>query len=80
MSNEPEVLKDSDGRWTRRDVFIEELIAETGAEKEMIEQSMEELVESDILDTKTVGDSEYVQIRSVSAAIRFLLKNKDLGV
>lgn len=73
----PEVLRDDEGKWQRRDAYVDEFLKDNDVEKERVERVIDNLIEGDApLKSKMVGDDEYIKLSSIRAGTSFLIKEK----
>ena len=76
MTNEPEELRDEDGKWLRRDVMVAEMVAENDATPEDVDECISEMVSNGEMNAKTVGESEYIQLPGYISGIQSLAKHR----
>lgn len=77
VMSRPEELFDEEGKWARRDVFLEEFVEEHSEEK--ANTAVDELIENGTMRQKVVGGKKYVQLVSRKAAYKQLIKGKVKG-
>lgn len=77
MTDLPDELMDSEGKWAKRRNFVDEMVEETGESRERIDDILQEMIDGNApMRSKKIGDTEYVQLRSQTEAISYWLKKK----
>ena len=76
MTKQPKNIKDEEGNWVKRSTFVQEIAEETNESEERVNSSIDDLIENGPLNTKEIGDVEYIQIKSRIDAAKHLAKAK----
>ena len=76
----PEELRDSGGKWARRDALVSGFAEENDIDVERCEELMDGLIENGPMRSKEIDGTEYVQLTGNLDAAVFIAKAKMRGV
>lgn len=76
MTKQPDEIRDDEGKWAKRSVFVAEFVEEEDVDPDRMEGILDEMIEDGPMRSKEIGDVEYVQLEGGLTPYKAMAKYK----